>query len=91
MGRRKDAFDDILFHVFCPSPKLTWKDVQYLIAKAAKIQEPGWNINAVGDHIHHRYCDIMQTLNGFERKHVVSSFGSHMTRKYVTHVRETYM
>lgn len=87
MGRRKDAFDDILFHVSCPSPKLTWKDVQYLIAKAAKIQEPGWNINAVGDHSYHRYCNVKQTLNA----HVVSTLGSHITQKHVTHVGETYM
>ncbi|GLD48718.1 proprotein convertase subtilisin/kexin type 4-like protein [Lates japonicus] len=57
-GRRKDAFDDILFHVSCTSPELTWRDVQHLIAKTAKIpdpKEPGWNINAAGYHVHHRY------------------------------------
>lgn len=51
-------FDDILFHVSCPSPKLTWRDVQHLIAKTAKIPnptEPGWNLNAAGYHVHHRY------------------------------------
>ena len=52
-------FDDILFHVSCPSPELTWRDVKHLIAKTAKIpnpKEPEWNINAAGYHVHHRYC-----------------------------------
>ncbi|XP_047453838.1 furin-like protease kpc-1 [Mugil cephalus] len=40
------------------NPKLTWRDVQHLIAKTAKIsdpEEPGWNINAAGYHVHHRF------------------------------------
>ncbi|XP_059195886.1 neuroendocrine convertase 2-like [Centropristis striata] len=40
------------------NPELTWRDVQHLIAKTAKIpdsKEPGWNINAAGYHVHHRY------------------------------------
>ncbi|XP_074510981.1 furin-like protease kpc-1 [Sebastes fasciatus] len=40
------------------NPELTWRDVQHLIAKTAKIpdpEEPGWNINAAGYHVHHRY------------------------------------
>ncbi|XP_017268681.2 furin-like protease kpc-1 [Kryptolebias marmoratus] len=40
------------------NPKLTWRDVQHLIAKTAKIpdpEEPGWTINAAGYHVHHRY------------------------------------
>ncbi|KAJ8411513.1 hypothetical protein AAFF_G00163210 [Aldrovandia affinis] len=40
------------------SPDLTWRDVQHLIAKTAKIPnpvEPGWAINGAGYHIHHRY------------------------------------
>ncbi|XP_034384395.1 neuroendocrine convertase 1-like [Cyclopterus lumpus] len=40
------------------NPELTWRDAQHLIAKTAKIpdpKEPGWNINAAGYHVHHRY------------------------------------
>ncbi|XP_013878840.1 furin-like protease kpc-1 [Austrofundulus limnaeus] len=40
------------------NPKLTWRDVQHLIANTAKIpdpKEPGWTINAAGYHVHHRY------------------------------------
>ncbi|XP_029308100.1 proprotein convertase subtilisin/kexin type 4-like isoform X2 [Cottoperca gobio] len=40
------------------NPELTWRDVQHLIASTAKIpdpKEPGWNINAAGYHVHHRY------------------------------------
>ncbi|KAM4580378.1 furin-like protease kpc-1 [Odontesthes bonariensis] len=40
------------------NPELTWRDVQHLIAKTAKIpdpEEPGWSINAAGYHVHHRY------------------------------------
>uniref|UniRef100_A0A3Q3L493 Proprotein convertase subtilisin/kexin type 4-like n=2 Tax=Mastacembelus armatus TaxID=205130 RepID=A0A3Q3L493_9TELE len=40
------------------NPELTWRDVQHLIAKTAKIPDPkehGWNINAAGYHVHHRY------------------------------------
>uniref|UniRef100_A0A3P8R5Y9 P/Homo B domain-containing protein n=2 Tax=Astatotilapia calliptera TaxID=8154 RepID=A0A3P8R5Y9_ASTCA len=40
------------------NPELTWRDVQHLIAKTAKIpdpKEPGWNINVAGYHVHHRY------------------------------------
>ncbi|XP_070821968.1 furin-like protease kpc-1 [Chaetodon trifascialis] len=48
----------ILALVLEVNPKLTWRDVQHLIAKTAKIpdpDEPGWNINAAGHHVHHRY------------------------------------
>ncbi|XP_045901133.1 furin-like protease kpc-1 [Micropterus dolomieu] len=40
------------------NPNLTWRDLQHLIAETAKIpdpEEPGWNINAAGHHVHHRY------------------------------------
>ncbi|XP_068425031.1 proprotein convertase subtilisin/kexin type 4-like isoform X2 [Clinocottus analis] len=40
------------------NPELTWRDAQHLIARTAKIpdpKEPGWNINAAGYHVHHRY------------------------------------
>ncbi|XP_033497135.2 proprotein convertase subtilisin/kexin type 4-like [Epinephelus lanceolatus] len=40
------------------NPELTWRDVQHLIAKTAKIpdpKEPGWSINGAGYHVHHRY------------------------------------
>ncbi|XP_041842874.1 proprotein convertase subtilisin/kexin type 4-like [Melanotaenia boesemani] len=40
------------------NPELTWRDVQHLITKTAKIpdpEEPGWSINAAGYHVHHRY------------------------------------
>lgn len=40
------------------NPELTWRDVQHLIAKTAKIPDPeelGWSINAAGYHVHHRY------------------------------------
>ncbi|KAM9352880.1 neuroendocrine convertase 1-like [Symphorus nematophorus] len=48
----------ILALVLEVNPKLTWRDVQHLITKTAKIpdpKEPGWNINAAGYHVHHRY------------------------------------
>uniref|UniRef100_H3CS17 P/Homo B domain-containing protein n=1 Tax=Tetraodon nigroviridis TaxID=99883 RepID=H3CS17_TETNG len=48
----------ILALVLEVNPQLTWRDVQHLIAKTAKIPnptEPGWNINAAGYHVHHRY------------------------------------
>ncbi|XP_069558256.1 furin-like protease kpc-1 [Brachyistius frenatus] len=40
------------------NPELTWRDVQHLIARTAKIPdpaEPGWSINTAGYHVHHRY------------------------------------
>lgn len=81
-GRRKDVFDDILFHVSCSSPKLTWRDVQHLIAKTAKIpdpEEPGWNINAAGHHVHHRYCEtFMQTFNGLNTCHHLGYIEAHL-------------
>ncbi|XP_056902340.1 furin-like protease kpc-1 isoform X4 [Takifugu flavidus] len=48
----------ILALVLEVNPELTWRDVQYLIARTAKIpnaMEPGWNINAAGYHVHHRF------------------------------------
>uniref|UniRef100_A0AAQ6IQY4 P/Homo B domain-containing protein n=2 Tax=Anabas testudineus TaxID=64144 RepID=A0AAQ6IQY4_ANATE len=48
----------ILALVLEVNPKLTWRDVQHLIANTAKIPDPkehGWNINAAGYHVHHRY------------------------------------
>uniref|UniRef100_UPI0037E838A5 proprotein convertase subtilisin/kexin type 4-like n=1 Tax=Semicossyphus pulcher TaxID=241346 RepID=UPI0037E838A5 len=48
----------ILALVLEVNPTLTWRDVQHLIAKTAKIpdpKEPGWNINAEGYHVHHRF------------------------------------
>ncbi|XP_053289504.1 furin-like protease kpc-1 [Pleuronectes platessa] len=48
----------ILALVLEVNPELTWRDVQHLIARTAKIpdpEEPGWNINAAGYHVHHRY------------------------------------
>ncbi|XP_039974572.1 furin-like protease kpc-1 [Xiphias gladius] len=48
----------ILALVLEVNPELTWRGVQHLIAKTAKIpdpKEPGWNINAAGYHVHHRY------------------------------------
>uniref|UniRef100_UPI003AABD16D endoprotease bli-like n=1 Tax=Centroberyx gerrardi TaxID=166262 RepID=UPI003AABD16D len=48
----------ILALVLEANPELTWRDVQHLIAKTAKIpdpNEPGWSINAAGYHVHHRY------------------------------------
>ncbi|CAJ1061950.1 furin-like protease kpc-1 [Xyrichtys novacula] len=48
----------ILALVLEVNPALTWRDVQHLIAKTAKIpdpKEPGWNINAEGYHVHHRF------------------------------------
>ncbi|XP_029133154.2 proprotein convertase subtilisin/kexin type 4-like [Labrus bergylta] len=48
----------ILALVLEVNPTLTWRDVQHLIAKTAKIpdpKEPGWNINAKGYHVHHRF------------------------------------
>uniref|UniRef100_A0A8D3A986 P/Homo B domain-containing protein n=1 Tax=Scophthalmus maximus TaxID=52904 RepID=A0A8D3A986_SCOMX len=48
----------ILALVLEVNPELTWRDVQHLVASTAKIpdpEEPGWNINAAGYHVHHRY------------------------------------
>ncbi|KAI1885548.1 hypothetical protein AGOR_G00204920 [Albula goreensis] len=48
----------VLALVLEANPDLTWRDVQHLIAKTAKIPnpvEPGWNINGAGYHIHDRY------------------------------------
>ncbi|XP_034553028.1 furin-like protease kpc-1 [Notolabrus celidotus] len=48
----------ILALVLEVNPALTWRDVQHLIAKTAKIPDPevpGWNINAEGYHVHHRF------------------------------------
>lgn len=48
------VFDDIRL----PSPDLTWRDVQHLIAMTAKVpdpKEPGWSVNGAGYHIHDRY------------------------------------
>ncbi|XP_033860091.2 PC3-like endoprotease variant B [Acipenser ruthenus] len=48
----------ILALVLEANPELTWRDVQHLIAKTAKIpnpMEPGWWINGGGYHIHDRY------------------------------------
>ncbi|XP_043926133.1 uncharacterized protein LOC122800845 [Protopterus annectens] len=39
-------------------PDLTWRDVQHLIARTAKIPnpvEPGWRVNGGGHHVHDRY------------------------------------
>ncbi|MBN3286509.1 NECA endoprotease, partial [Polyodon spathula] len=47
----------ILALVLEANPELTWRDVQHLIAKTAKIpnpMEPGWWINGGGYHIHDR-------------------------------------
>ncbi|XP_051780631.1 PC3-like endoprotease variant B [Erpetoichthys calabaricus] len=48
----------ILALVLEANPELTWRDVQHLIARTAKIpnpMEPGWRINGGGYHIHDRY------------------------------------
>ncbi|XP_067841392.1 PC3-like endoprotease variant B [Heptranchias perlo] len=48
----------ILALVLEANPHLSWRDVQHLIAKTAKIpnpSQPGWRINGGGYHVHHRY------------------------------------
>ncbi|KAK2844163.1 hypothetical protein Q5P01_010822 [Channa striata] len=48
----------ILALVLEVNPELTWRDVQHLIARTAKIPDPeeqGWSINSAGYHVHHRY------------------------------------
>ncbi|XP_017538629.1 PC3-like endoprotease variant B [Pygocentrus nattereri] len=48
----------VLALVLEANPDLTWRDVQHLIAKTAKIPdpyEPGWTINGAGYHVHDRY------------------------------------
>ncbi|KAM3873590.1 neuroendocrine convertase 1-like [Diretmus argenteus] len=48
----------ILALVLEANPELTWRDVQHLVARTAKIPdpaEPGWSVNAAGYHVHHRY------------------------------------
>lgn len=50
------VFDDI--RLYLPSPDLTWRDVQHLIAMTANVpdpKEPGWSVNGAGYHIHDRY------------------------------------
>ncbi|KAI4898720.1 hypothetical protein NFI96_006496 [Prochilodus magdalenae] len=45
----------VLALVLEANPDLTWRDVQHLIAKTAKIpdpKEPGWTINGAGYHVH---------------------------------------
>ncbi|XP_076135534.1 neuroendocrine convertase 1-like [Alosa pseudoharengus] len=40
------------------NPDLTWRDIQHLIARTAKVpdpQEPGWILNGAGFHVHDRY------------------------------------
>ncbi|KAL6467434.1 hypothetical protein MHYP_G00231110 [Metynnis hypsauchen] len=47
----------VLALVLEANPDLTWRDVQHLIAKTAKIpdpNEPGWTINGAGYHVHDR-------------------------------------
>ncbi|KAF3691566.1 PC3-like endoprotease variant B [Channa argus] len=47
----------ILALVLEVNPELTWRDVQHLIARTAKIPDPeeqGWNVNSAGYHVHHR-------------------------------------
>lgn len=39
------------------NPKLTWRDVQYIIAKSARITDPTsdkWQLNGAGYHVHHK-------------------------------------
>ncbi|XP_051880853.1 PC3-like endoprotease variant B [Pristis pectinata] len=48
----------VLALVLEANPDLSWRDVQHLIAKTAKIPNPslpGWHINGGGYHVHHRY------------------------------------
>ncbi|KAM4632835.1 neuroendocrine convertase 1-like [Polymixia lowei] len=48
----------VLALVLEANPELTWRDVQHLIAKTAKIpdpSEPGWSVNGAGYHVHHRH------------------------------------
>ncbi|CAL8357810.1 unnamed protein product [Arctogadus glacialis] len=47
----------ILALVLEANPELTWRDLQHLIARTARIpdpSEPGWMINGAGYHVHHR-------------------------------------
>ncbi|CAB1443631.1 unnamed protein product [Pleuronectes platessa] len=55
----------ILALVLEVNPELTWRDVQHLIARTAKIpdpEEPGWNINAAGYHVHHSMSEGLYLL-----------------------------
>ncbi|XP_078256326.1 PC3-like endoprotease variant B isoform X1 [Rhinoraja longicauda] len=48
----------VLALVLEANPDLSWRDVQHLIAKTAKVPNPsevGWHINGGGYHVHHRY------------------------------------
>ncbi|XP_059837353.1 PC3-like endoprotease variant B [Hypanus sabinus] len=48
----------ILALVLEANPDLSWRDVQHLIAKTAKIPNPlkaGWHVNGGGYHVHHSY------------------------------------
>ncbi|XP_031432777.1 neuroendocrine convertase 1-like [Clupea harengus] len=40
------------------NPDLTWRDIQHLISRTAKVphpKEPGWILNGAGFHVHDRY------------------------------------
>ncbi|XP_067884680.1 PC3-like endoprotease variant B [Heterodontus francisci] len=48
----------ILALVLEANPQLSWRDIQHLIAKTAKIPnpfQPGWHINGGNYHVHHSY------------------------------------
>ncbi|XP_072525112.1 PC3-like endoprotease variant B [Salminus brasiliensis] len=48
----------VLALVLEANPDLTWRDVQHLITRTAKIPdpyEPGWTVNGAGYHVHDRY------------------------------------
>ena len=40
------------------SPELTWRDMQHLVARTARIpnaEEEGWTLNGAGLHVNHRF------------------------------------
>ncbi|KAM7420240.1 hypothetical protein PAMA_014780 [Pampus argenteus] len=65
----------ILALVLEANPELTWRDVQHLIAKTAKIpdpKEPGWNINAAGYHVHHRGGEEEKVMEMGEKREKIT-------------------
>ncbi|XP_078061255.1 PC3-like endoprotease variant B, partial [Mustelus asterias] len=75
-------------------PSLTWRDVQHLIVRTAKISDllnKGWKINGAGYHVHHKYgfglLDAGRMLkaalkwkNLGPQKKCVVNYGAHLTK-----------
>ena len=48
----------VMICVFCFSNKLTWRDVQHIVVRTAKLTSPvddGWRTNGAGFHFNHKF------------------------------------